>query len=171
MTLFSKFLTSPELLDSEIADTNFLRQFLFQLLIILQHLLQFTVGEKVKWTGARNRLLQMDFTVNATDEKWCHDTWTRVVEGIRATTPGGKRIAETVCAIFDRESNWKTKLEENDKNDGTTASLALSLGYRSYHRTMETGFYVLQSCEDLIGPGDLKDCVKRSKQVEMRIEL
>ena len=35
---FAKYLTSPELLDLEIADTHFRRQFLFQLLILLHHL-------------------------------------------------------------------------------------------------------------------------------------
>ncbi|KAG8699631.1 hypothetical protein FRC09_006501, partial [Ceratobasidium sp. 395] len=36
---FAKFLTSPDLLDLELADTNFRRQILFQLVITLKHLL------------------------------------------------------------------------------------------------------------------------------------
>ncbi|KAF8677547.1 THO complex subunit 1 transcription elongation factor [Rhizoctonia solani] len=35
---FAKFLTSPDLLDLELADTNFRRQILFQLMIMLKHL-------------------------------------------------------------------------------------------------------------------------------------
>ncbi|EJD54363.1 hypothetical protein AURDEDRAFT_156143 [Auricularia subglabra TFB-10046 SS5] len=35
---FAKYLTSPELLDLEVADPQFRRQFLFQLLILLHHL-------------------------------------------------------------------------------------------------------------------------------------
>ncbi|GJJ11787.1 hypothetical protein Clacol_006025 [Clathrus columnatus] len=189
---FAKFLTSPELLDLEIADTNFRRQFLFQLLILLQHLLQFTVGEKVKWTGARNRSLQMDFTLNTTDEKWCQDTWTRVVEEIRATTPGGKSIAETVCAILEREKNWirwkndtcppfdkeplQPLLEEQTRGKRQKMMepqppWRYRWGTEAITELWETGFHALQDCEDPIGPGDLKDYVKRIKQVEMRIEL
>ncbi|KAG9097535.1 hypothetical protein FRC06_007462, partial [Ceratobasidium sp. 370] len=36
---FAKFLTSPDLLDLELADTNFRRQILFQLVVALKHLL------------------------------------------------------------------------------------------------------------------------------------
>ncbi|CAE6461706.1 unnamed protein product [Rhizoctonia solani] len=35
---FAKFLTSPDLLDLELSDTNFRRQILFQLMIMLKHL-------------------------------------------------------------------------------------------------------------------------------------
>jgi len=43
---FAKYLTSHELLELEISDTSFRRQCLFQLLILLSHLLQFTKVEK-----------------------------------------------------------------------------------------------------------------------------
>ncbi|QRV73785.1 THO complex subunit 1 [Ceratobasidium sp. AG-Ba] len=43
---FAKFLTSPDLLDLELADTNFRRQILFQLVIILKHLMQASQASK-----------------------------------------------------------------------------------------------------------------------------
>ncbi|KAJ4471875.1 THO complex subunit 1 transcription elongation factor-domain-containing protein [Lentinula edodes] len=56
---FAKFLTSPELLDLELADTHFRRQILFQLLIVLDHLLTHTKTEKAKWITTKNRSLHM----------------------------------------------------------------------------------------------------------------
>ncbi|KAH7874502.1 THO complex subunit 1 transcription elongation factor-domain-containing protein [Lentinula edodes] len=56
---FAKFLTSPELLDQELADTHFRRQILFQLLILLDHLLTHTKTEKAKWITTKNRSLHM----------------------------------------------------------------------------------------------------------------
>ncbi|KAJ4470809.1 THO complex subunit 1 transcription elongation factor-domain-containing protein [Lentinula aciculospora] len=56
---FAKFLTSPELLDLELADTQFRRQILFQLLIVLNHLLTHSKAEKPKWITNKNRSLYM----------------------------------------------------------------------------------------------------------------
>lgn len=61
---FAKFLTSPLLLDLQFADTHFRRQFLFQLLILLNHLLMFTKEARETWMTPRNRNLQMDFTLD-----------------------------------------------------------------------------------------------------------
>jgi THO complex subunit 1 len=90
----------------QIADTLFRRQFLFQLLILLQHLLHFTQSEKAKWAVQRNRSLHMDFTLSPTDAKWAQDTWIKAMDELKATTPNGKAFADTVAAILDRERNW-----------------------------------------------------------------
>ena len=63
---FAKYLTSSELLDLEIADTHFRRQFLFQLLILLSHLLAFT---KAAWGTTRCRSLQVDFALEPDDAR------------------------------------------------------------------------------------------------------
>ncbi|RDX44303.1 UDP-glucose 4-epimerase [Lentinus brumalis] len=103
---FAKYLTSPELLDLEIADTHFRRQFLFQLLILLHHLLTFTKAAKATWSTPRNRSLQIDFTLDAEDAQWVQETITRATEELRQTAPNGRAFAETVQVILEREKNW-----------------------------------------------------------------
>ncbi|KAH9949329.1 UDP-glucose 4-epimerase [Amylocystis lapponica] len=103
---FSKYLTSPELLDLEIADTHFRRQFLFQLLIQLNHLLTFTKGAKASWSTPRNRSLQIDFTLDGPDVQWVQETVVKATEELRQTTPNGRAFAETVNVILEREKNW-----------------------------------------------------------------
>ncbi|KAI0964094.1 hypothetical protein AcW1_000995 [Taiwanofungus camphoratus] len=103
---FAKYLTSPELLELEIADTHFRRQFLFQLLILLNHLLLFTKSAKATWSTPRNRSLQIDFTLDAGDAQWVQETVTKTTEELRQTTPNGRAFAETVHVILEREKNW-----------------------------------------------------------------
>ncbi|KAH9854374.1 THO complex subunit 1 transcription elongation factor-domain-containing protein [Lenzites betulinus] len=103
---FAKYLTSPELLDLEIADTHFRRQFLFQLLILLNHLLNFTKAAKATWSTSRNRSLQIDFTLEAADAQWVQETITRAVEELRQTSPNGRAFAEAVQVMLEREKNW-----------------------------------------------------------------
>ncbi|KAI0352233.1 UDP-glucose 4-epimerase [Trametes cingulata] len=103
---FAKYLTSPELLDLEIADTHFRRQFLFQLLILLHHLLTFTKTAKATWSTPRNRSLQIDFTLEPADAQWVQETITRATEELRQTSPNGRAFAEAVQVILEREKNW-----------------------------------------------------------------
>ncbi|KAI0756087.1 THO complex subunit 1 transcription elongation factor-domain-containing protein [Daedaleopsis nitida] len=103
---FAKYLTSPELIDLEVADTHFRRQFLFQLLILLHHLLTFTKTVKTTWSTPRNRSLQMDFTLEASDAQWVQETITRATEELRQTAPNGRAFSETVQVILEREKNW-----------------------------------------------------------------
>ena len=103
---FAKYLTSPELLDLEIADTHFRRQFLFQLLIVLSHLLTFTKAAKAAWATTRNRSLQIDFTLEPDDAQWVQETITRTTEELRQTAPNGRAFSETVQVILEREKNW-----------------------------------------------------------------
>nr|GAT59847.1 UDP-glucose epimerase [Mycena chlorophos] len=103
---FAKFLTSPELLDLEIADTNFRRQFLFQLAILLTHLQTFTKTAKGGWATARNRSLQMDFTLEPPQSEWVQETLSKVMDELKQTTPNGRAFAETVTTILEREKNW-----------------------------------------------------------------
>ncbi len=103
---FAKYLTSPELLDLEVADTHFRRQFLFQLLILLNHLLTFTKSVKATWATTRNRSLQIDFTLEPDDTQWVQETITRTTEELRQTAPNGRAFSETVQVILEREKNW-----------------------------------------------------------------
>ncbi|EIN12840.1 hypothetical protein PUNSTDRAFT_97766 [Punctularia strigosozonata HHB-11173 SS5] len=113
---FAKFLTSPELLDLEIADSHFRRQFLFQLLILLQHLQTFTRNAKAAWYTPRNRSLQMDFTLetadpnvkgkSASDLQWVSETMHKAIDELRQTAPNGRGFSDTVRVILERERNW-----------------------------------------------------------------
>ncbi|KAG8984504.1 hypothetical protein FRB90_005295, partial [Tulasnella sp. 427] len=69
---FAKYLTSPDLLEYELADTLFRRQVLVQLLILLRYLLLFTPRERSIYTGnPRNVAMHIpDFTLQSTDETW-----------------------------------------------------------------------------------------------------
>ncbi|KAJ6609332.1 THO complex subunit 1 transcription elongation factor-domain-containing protein [Mycena sp. CBHHK59/15] len=103
---FAKFLTSPDLLDLEIADTHFRRQFLFQLAILLTHLQNFTKTVKAVWASARNRSLQMEFTLEPAQAEWVQETLTKVMDELKQTAPNGRAFADTVSAILEREKNW-----------------------------------------------------------------
>ncbi|KIJ66457.1 hypothetical protein HYDPIDRAFT_86611 [Hydnomerulius pinastri MD-312] len=103
---FAKFLTSPDLLTLEIADTHFRRQVLFQLLILLNHLLSFTKSAKATWATSRNRSLQMDFTLEPAEAQWVQDTIVKASAELRSTAPNGPIFADTVNVILDREKNW-----------------------------------------------------------------
>jgi len=90
----------------QIADTHFRRQFLFQLLILLNHLLTFTKVAKATWSSSRNRSLQMDFTLEGADAQWVQEMVNKATEELRQTTPNGRAFAETVNVILEREKNW-----------------------------------------------------------------
>lgn len=89
----------------QIADTHFRRQFLFQLLILLSHLLTFTKSAKAEWATTRNRSLHMDFTLEE-DLEWVHDTINKANEELRQTAPNGRSFADTVQVILEREKTW-----------------------------------------------------------------
>jgi hypothetical protein len=121
---FAKFLTSPDLLDLEvrtwplsaevqsiliqaqIADTHFRRQFLFQLLVLLYHLQTFTKEAKASWVTPRNRSLQMEFTLEGDAVQWVSDTIVRALEELRQTAPAGRVFADAVVGVLERERNW-----------------------------------------------------------------
>ncbi|KAJ2934319.1 hypothetical protein H1R20_g2793, partial [Candolleomyces eurysporus] len=196
---FAKFLTSPDLLDLEIADTHFRRQFLLQLLILLQHLLTFTKAEKETWSTPRNRSLQMEFTLEPSDAQWVQDAIVKVFEELKQTTPNGRQFADTVSTILEREKNWiKWKNElcaPFDKEpwsaevDGKKAGLweatkaarsemqkapeswQWSLGTEPLTEIWEMGYRDLSDLERPFHPGDVKDFLKKIKQNDARIEL
>ncbi|KAF8511906.1 THO complex subunit 1 transcription elongation factor-domain-containing protein [Hysterangium stoloniferum] len=190
--VFAKFLTSPELLDLEIADTLFRRQFPFQLLILLQHLQYFTPTEVVKWATTRNRSLHMDFTLTPADAKWVEETWIRAIEEMRPTSPNGKVVGETLGAVLERERNWirwkndlcppfdkeplQPSLEEQtrvkrQKLMEPPPPWRYRFGTEALTELWETGFHGLSDCADPPSPEEVKDFAKRIKQVEMRINM
>jgi hypothetical protein len=103
---FAKYLSSPELLELEVSDTNFRRQFLFQLLILLQYLRSFSEVERKKIPPPKNRSLQIDFTLSEADDNWVKEMNGKVMLELRATSPDGRGFEEMIRVILDREQNW-----------------------------------------------------------------
>ncbi|KAJ3934740.1 MAG: THO complex subunit 1 transcription elongation factor-domain-containing protein [Lentinula lateritia] len=118
---FAKFLTSPELLDLELADTHFRRQILFQLLIVLDHLLTHTKTEKAKWITTKNRSLHMPIPEWSLDDALNYTG----VSGPVSSTAGvtaingltGREFASTVQSLLEREKGWIRW--KNELCDGT----------------------------------------------------
>ncbi|KAG6332420.1 hypothetical protein ID866_6671 [Astraeus odoratus] len=196
---FAKFLTSPDLLSLEIADTHFRRQILFQLLVILQHLLTFTKTAKAAWATPRNRSLQMDFTLEPADAQWVQETITKTTAELRSTAPGGPTFTDTVNVIFDREKNWVRwkndmcppfdKEPWSEEVDGRKVGLEAatrqlrekmreeppewtwSLGSESLTEIWEMGYKDLTDLQTPFQAGDVKDFVKKVKQEDARIDM
>ncbi|KAG2149407.1 hypothetical protein BD769DRAFT_1624094 [Suillus cothurnatus] len=175
---FAKFLTSPDLLNLEIADTHFRRQVLFQLLILLHHLLSFTKVAKTVWSTPRNRSLQMDFTLESADTQWVYDTITKASAELRSTAPNGPTFADTVNVILDREKNW-VKWKNDLCAPFDREPWSIEVGGRKVGMEEATREARLKRREGLeswkwnLGsePGDVKDFVKKVKQEDARIEM
>ncbi|KAG9015256.1 UDP-glucose-4-epimerase [Tulasnella sp. JGI-2019a] len=103
---FAKLLTSPDLLEFELADVVFRRQILVQILILLRHLNNFTAKSKTQWVTSRNVGMQMDFTLVDADEKWVLEFYSQTMGELRRTGLDGKRFGDTMTTIFERERNW-----------------------------------------------------------------
>ncbi|KIO28702.1 hypothetical protein M407DRAFT_22130 [Tulasnella calospora MUT 4182] len=105
---FAKYLTSPDLLEYELADSVFRRQVLVQLLILLRYLLLFTPREKSIYTSnPRNIAMHIfDFNLQNADETWAKELFNNVMDELRATAPSGQTFAETIEVILEREQNW-----------------------------------------------------------------
>ncbi|KAJ7459047.1 THO complex subunit 1 transcription elongation factor-domain-containing protein, partial [Mycena galericulata] len=196
---FAKFLTSPDLLDLEIADTHFRRQFLFQLAILLAHLQTFTKAAKAVWASARNRSLQMEFTLEPVQAEWVQETYTKVMDELRQTAPNGRTFADTVSAILEREKNWvkwknelctafdkepwsadidgrKVGLEEATRDirrsmREPSAEWPWRLGSEPLTEIWDMGYRDLSDLQNPFQAGDVKDFVKKIKQEDARIGM
>ncbi|KAF8215799.1 THO complex subunit 1 transcription elongation factor-domain-containing protein [Mycena galopus ATCC 62051] len=194
---FAKFLTSPDLLDLEIADTHFRRQFLFQLAILLTHLQTFTKAAKTVWASARNRSLQMDFTLEPAQAEWVQETHTKVMDELKQTTPNGRAFAETVSAILEREKNWVKWKNElctafdkepwSEEVDGQKVGLEeatrdirrkmrepakewpWALGSESLTEIWAMGYRDLTDLQNPFNPGDVKNFVSLIKREDASI--
>ncbi|KAG6878953.1 hypothetical protein C0992_006308 [Termitomyces sp. T32_za158] len=197
---FAKFLTSPDLIDLEIADTHFRRQFLFQLLILLHHLMTFTKSAKAAWMAPNNRALQMDFTLEPADAQWVQETITRAMEELRQTTPNGRVFSEAVNVILEREKNWvgwknhlcapfdkapvtfpvaenrsgtlfEATSEQRSKMREPPEEYPWSHGSEALTEIWEMGCRGLMDLEQPFQPGDVKDFLRKVKMEDQRIEL
>ncbi|GLB43609.1 putative polysaccharide biosynthesis protein [Lyophyllum shimeji] len=196
---FAKFLTSPDLIDLEVADTHFRRQFLFQLLVLLHHLLTFTKAAKAAWAMPNNRALQMDFTLEPADAQWVQETINKAMEELRQTTPNGRAFAESVSVILEREKNWVNwknhlcspfdKAPVTYDVDGAKAGLfeatgverqkmrepptdwPWSHGSEALTEIWEMGCRGLEDLENPFQPGDVKDFIRKIKMEDQRSEM
>lgn len=97
---FAKYLTSPNLLELQLSDSNFRRYILLQFLIMFQYL-----DTPVKFKQETQKLSeeQISWTLEATD---------RVYQLLEATPPDGAAFAKSIRHILKREelwSNWKNE--------------------------------------------------------------
>ncbi|KAI0319956.1 UDP-glucose 4-epimerase [Amylostereum chailletii] len=192
---FAKFLTSPDLLELEIADTHFRRQFLFQLLILLQHLQTFAPPAKAAWASPRNRSLQMEFTLEGEDAHWAAEAAARAQEELRQTAPGGRVFSDTISAILEREKNWVHWKNEMcpafDREPWADAGRTMEDATRDVRKRMreapadwphtlgsaplteiwDMGYRSLQDLENPFAPGEVKDYVKKIKMEDARIDM
>ncbi|KAJ3876352.1 THO complex subunit 1 transcription elongation factor-domain-containing protein [Lentinula edodes] len=118
---FAKFLTSPELLDLELADTHFRRQILFQLLILLDHLLTHTKTEKAKWITTKNRSLHMPIPEWSLDDALNYtgpvDVNATIVTGLSATSgPDAMKGTGTSTSVATTAVTGAKITEKNAKN-------------------------------------------------------
>ncbi|KZS93046.1 hypothetical protein SISNIDRAFT_485984 [Sistotremastrum niveocremeum HHB9708] len=188
---FSKFLTSPDLLELELADSLFRRQILMQLLVLLQHVQLFTKAEKAKWESPRNRSLQMDFVLEAADEKWTADSWTKAMQELKATTPFGKEFADTVAVILQRERNWiswkndlcpsfekpavpsldSDTIQARSEKLAPIADWEWKYGSEPLTDLFEMGYKDITDLEDPQRFNDLESYVRQIKQTDKKIEM
>ena len=91
----------------QIADTHFRRQFIFQLLTILQHLLTHTKAAKQASSKAGSKPLHIaEFTLEPTDAQWVQETQLKCMEELKQTAPNGRLFADSVTVVFEREKSW-----------------------------------------------------------------
>ncbi|TFY78462.1 hypothetical protein EWM64_g5550 [Hericium alpestre] len=199
--LFANPSTLAEFKESvnKIADTHFRRQFLFQLLILLNHLLTFTKSAKASWSSPRNRSLQIDFTLEPDDAKWVTETIAKAQEELRQTAPGGRAFADTVHAIIEREKNWvrwkndlctpfdrepyaeevegrKVGLEEATRESRKKMRIEPEewehrLGSAALTEIWDMGYRDLRDLQNPFQPGEVKDFVAKIKLEDNRINM
>ncbi|KAJ7204388.1 THO complex subunit 1 transcription elongation factor-domain-containing protein [Mycena pura] len=195
---FAKFLTSPDLLDLEIADTHFRRQFVFQLAILLSHLQTFTKAAKALWATPRNRSLQMDFTLEPAQAEWVQETLAKVMDELKQTAPNGRAFADTVSTILEREKNWvkwknelctafdkepwfaeiagrRVGLEEATRDTRQRMreppkEWSSRLGSEPLTEIWDMGYRDLLDLQVPFRPGEIKDFVKDIKRTDVRID-
>lgn len=136
---FPKFLTSRGLLDLQVADANFRRQILVQLLVTLQFLRGYCVPEKERAAkipkpnkGLIPQVAIADAEVRSS-ASWMRDTalitcgllqmsWIaqmnqRTHTAIRETQPDGDAFDATVILVLQREQHWVGVISPFKKGD------------------------------------------------------
>lgn len=98
---FAKYLTNPKLLSLQLSDPNFRRSILVQFLIVFQYL---TTTVRFKPGNA---------SLSTPQNEWIEDTKLQVYKLLNETPPNGKKFAETVKHMLNREEIWN-----NWKNEG-----------------------------------------------------
>ena len=105
--MWLRMATFQSLTSLQIADTHFRRQFLFQLLTILQHLLTHTKAAKQAASKTGNKALHIvEFTLEPADVQWVQETQLKCIEELKQTAPNGRLFADSVNAVLEREKSW-----------------------------------------------------------------
>ncbi|BGP10801.1 THO complex subunit 1 [Rhodotorula toruloides] len=104
---FPKFLTSRNLLELELADANFRRQILIQMLILFQYLLSLTPAERTRVQSFHplNAAALSPFVLQTENETWIREMRSRTLDELDAMD-GGRRFRKAVQLVLQREQNW-----------------------------------------------------------------
>ncbi|GAA5992179.1 hypothetical protein JCM10908_001807 [Rhodotorula pacifica] len=104
---FPKFLTSPDLLELELADPNFRRQILVQILILFQYLLGFSPTERSRTEKlpVTNMSAFPGYVLPAEVETWLRELRSRTLDELDAME-GGRKFRKAVQLVLQRDQNW-----------------------------------------------------------------
>ncbi|KAG0310121.1 hypothetical protein BGZ99_000645 [Dissophora globulifera] len=109
-TYFPKFLTSPKLLQLEIADPYFRKHILVQFLITLQYLEGHNADVKDHYAKIRtpNKMFQPQWILEDKDQQWIETIKPRIFNELKASgqESGDEDFANTVKTVLHHEENW-----------------------------------------------------------------
>ena len=110
MFFYPKFLTSKNLLDLEVADSNFRKQVMVQCLVLFRFLHSHTDAAKVKQqnglTHPNRSALPTSYRLSEADDKWISDLEARTYTEIARTPGDGEYFAKTAKMVLQNERNW-----------------------------------------------------------------
>ncbi|GAA5869362.1 hypothetical protein JCM3774_004214 [Rhodotorula dairenensis] len=104
---FPKFLTSPDLLELELADPSFRRQILVQILILFHYLLGFSPAERSRTEKlpVTNMSAYPAYVLPKEVEAWVRELRSRTLDELDAME-GGRRFRKAVQLVLQRDQNW-----------------------------------------------------------------
>ncbi|KAF8941544.1 THO complex subunit 1 transcription elongation factor-domain-containing protein [Dissophora ornata] len=109
-TYFPKFLTSPKLLQLEIADPYFRKHILVQFLIVIQYLEGHNGGVKDAYAkiSTPNRVFQPQWIMEEKDQEWVASIKPKIFKELKVSgiESGDKDFVKTVQAVLRHEEAW-----------------------------------------------------------------
>jgi hypothetical protein len=90
----------------QITDTHFRRQFLFQLLTILQHLAHMKAAQQVALKTRNKAVCIVEFTLEPADVQWVQETQLKCIEELKQTVPNSRLFTDLVNTMLEREKSW-----------------------------------------------------------------
>lgn len=91
----------------QLADANFRRQILVQMLILFQYLLSLTPAERTRVSSFHpfNTATLSPYVLQAENETWIREMRSRTLDELDSME-GGRRFRKSVQLVLQREQNW-----------------------------------------------------------------